>query len=181
MPCAFNDLPASKPYQLAGSARQRQALFARWDPTPLQGALRVDSTATRFDFDHPGQYRGSFHKNALLVRKGAESVARHLSWLVAVVCQVTGPQGCLVNDIAISIGPLLKEIDRVVEVCDFEDQILPFTQVNWSIKHLRVHLYPTEFVGFQQGRRYFLAPFADLFLRLGEFKWLDVHFLCCLR
>jgi len=53
------------------------------------------------------------------------------------------------NDIAISFGPFLKEIDRVVEVCDFEDQILPFTQVNWPVKHLRLHFYLTKFVGSQ--------------------------------
>lgn len=104
------------------------------------------------------------------VRKGAERVARHLNWFVAVMCQVAGLQRRVMDDIAISFGPLLEEIDRVVQVCDFEDQILPFTQVNWSVKHLRVHFYLTELVGFQQGKRFWMAPFEDLFSPLGEFK-----------
>jgi len=68
------------------------------------------------------------------LRKGAERIARHLNWLVALMCQVARFQGRVVNDIAISFGPLLKKIDRVFQVRDFEDQILPFTQVNWSVK-----------------------------------------------
>lgn len=111
------------------------------------------------------------------MRKGAERVARHLNWFVAVMCQVAGLQRRVMDDIAISFGPLLEEIDRVVQVCDFEDQILPFTQVNWSIKRLRVHFYLTEFVGFQQGKRLFLAPVEYLFLRLGEFKGRERAFL----
>ncbi|AWI62415.1 hypothetical protein AB395_00006792 (plasmid) [Sinorhizobium fredii CCBAU 45436] len=89
---------------------------------------------------------------------------------MAVMCQVARFQGRVVNDIAISFGPLLKKIDCVFQVRDFEDQILPFTQVNWSVKHLRVHFYLTEFVGFQQGKRFWMAPVEDLFSRLGEFK-----------
>ncbi|AWM29264.1 hypothetical protein AOX55_00006489 (plasmid) [Sinorhizobium fredii CCBAU 25509] len=46
---------------------------------------------------------------------------------MAVMCQVARFQGRVVNDIAISFGPLLKKIDRVFQVRDFEDQILPFT------------------------------------------------------
>jgi hypothetical protein len=139
-------------------------------------SLRGYSAAARFGFDHPRQDRGSLHQYALLIREGTDRIARHLDRLVTVVCHIARLQRRIVDHISITLGPLLKEIDRVVEVGDFDDQILPFTQVNWPIKHLRVHFYLTEFVDFQQGKRRGPAPSEDLFSRLLEFKRLTVRF-----
>ena len=43
---------------------------------------------------------------------------------MSVVGQVASLQGCVVNDVTVSFGPLLKEINRIVQVGDFKDQIL---------------------------------------------------------
>ena len=82
---------------------------------------------------------------------------------MAVKGHVAGLQCRVVNDVTISFRPLFQKIDGVFQARYLSDQLPAFPQIYGSIKYLRVHLYLTENVGDQQGRRRDRTPIEDIF------------------
>jgi len=124
------------------------------------------ASAARCWLDHPRLDRRSFLQNALFLAERAYRIPRCFQGLEAVMRHKARLKRYIMERVALALGPLLKEVDRVDHAGDLLYHVFPTLQVNRPVKDFRVHRNLLDFLLIQRSHR--LRRAAEFYMFSGK-------------